>query len=120
MLRRSQLYRCVAIILVTLLPGVLCAETVPVPAGTRVFLELDQEVVSKKNRNRPGSYVKAHVWSDVVVDGHTVIAAGTPALVQVGKIKGAEKKPGEWNKYEITVDGVMLRYQGETFKLTRE
>ncbi len=26
-------------------------------------------------------------------------------FVGVGKIKANEKKPGEWNKYEITVDG---------------
>jgi hypothetical protein len=117
MLRRSQLYRCVAIILVTLLPGVLSAETVPVPAGTRVFLELDQEVVSKKTRNRPGSYVQAHVWSDVVVDGRTVVAAGTPALVQIGRIKGA-KVAGIKGKVELkalsvpAADGTNLILRG--------
>ncbi|MGD9253309.1 MAG: hypothetical protein PVG92_05200 [Holophagae bacterium] len=117
MLERSQLYRCVAIILVTLLPGVMSAETVSVPAGTRVFLELDQEVISKKTRNRPGSYVQAHVWSDVVVDGHTVVAAGTPALVQIGRIKGA-KVAGIKGKVELkalsvpAADGTHLILRG--------
>lgn len=90
MFRKNWIYSFVAFVLAAWLPGTLVAETVSVPSGTRVFIELDQRVTSKKKHNRPGSFVKAHVWHDVVVDGRTIIKAGTPAMVQVGHIKGAK------------------------------
>jgi len=80
----------VAVALAVLLPSTMFAELVAVPSGTRVFIELDQLVTSKKKHNSQGSYVRAHVWRDVVVDGKTVVKAGTPAMVQIGNIKGAK------------------------------
>jgi len=73
-----------------MMPYVAIADTVDVPFGTRVFIELDQQVISKKKKNREGSFVQAHVWRDVVVDGKTVAKAGTPAMVQISHIKSAK------------------------------
>jgi hypothetical protein len=82
--------KALALALSISLPSTVIAETVNVPSGTRVFIELDQRVTSKKKHNRPGSFVQAHVWRDVVVNGKTVVAAGTPVMVQIGAIKGAK------------------------------
>lgn len=90
MFRKNWIYSFVAFVLAAWLPGTLVAETVSVPFGTRVFIELNQRVTSKKKHNRPGSFVTAHVWRDVVVGGQTVVKAGTPAMVQVGRIKPAK------------------------------
>lgn len=90
MFRKSQFVGVMAIILSLALPGTTMADTVTVPFGTRVFIELDQLVTSKKKKNKQGSFVHAHVWRDVVVDGKTIVKAGTPAMVQVGNIKGAK------------------------------
>ena len=69
--RRKWIFSFVAFVLAAWLPGTLVAETISVPFGTRVFIELDQRVTSKKKHNRPGSFVTAHVWRDVVVNGQT-------------------------------------------------
>jgi len=90
MFRSKWWVSLLAVALAALLPGTMYAETVAVPSGTRVFIELDQLVTSKKKRNAPGSFVRAHVWRDVVVDGKTVVRTGTPAMVQIGNIKGAK------------------------------
>jgi len=88
---RNQLsFKLTAVIVALLLPVVSIADTVEVPFGTRVFIELDQEVISKKKKNREGSFVKAHVWRDVVVDGKTVAEAGTPVMVKISHIKSAK------------------------------
>jgi hypothetical protein len=71
-------------------PGSLFAENVTVPEGTRVFVELEQEVTSKKKKNPPGNIVRAHVWRDVVVDGRTVIEAGAPVIVKISDLKPAK------------------------------
>jgi hypothetical protein len=87
---KSQFAKALALALAILIPGTLIAETVKVPFGTRVFIQLDQRVTSKKKHNRPGSFIHAHVWRDVVVNGKTVVTAGTPVMVQIGEIKGAK------------------------------
>ncbi len=68
----------------------MVADAVSVPSGTRVFIELEQRVTSKKKHNQPGSFVDARIWRDVVVDGHTVVNAGAPVMVRIGEIKGAK------------------------------
>jgi hypothetical protein len=79
-----------SVALVVLMPGTVVADAVSVPSGTRVFIELEQRVTSKKKHNQPGSFVAARIWRDVVVDGHTVVNAGAPVMVQIGEIKGAK------------------------------
>ena len=67
---------------------VLSAELV-IPRGTVVFGELDERITSNGNKFRVGYPVDSHVWKDVVVDGHTVIAAGTPIEMRISKLRGS-------------------------------
>jgi len=90
MFKKTGIVSAIAFVLAVLLPATMFAENVSVPSGTRVFIELDQMVTSKKKHNREGSLVKAHVWRDVIVDGRTVVEAGSQAMVQIGDIKGAK------------------------------
>ena len=90
MFQKKAFVSAVAFVLSILLPATMFAEKVAVPSGTRVFIELDQLVTSKKKHNAEGSFVRAHVWRDVIVDGRNVVKAGTQAMVQVGDIKGAK------------------------------
>lgn len=90
MFRKSGIVSAIAFVLAVMLPATMFAEKVSVPSGTRVFIELDQLVTSKKKQNQEGSLVRAHVWRDVVVDGRKVVEAGSHAMVQIGDIKGAK------------------------------
>lgn len=58
-----------------------------IPQGTVVFGELEERITSNDNKFRVGYPVDAHVWRDVVVDGHTVIAAGTPMVMRISKLR---------------------------------
>jgi hypothetical protein len=58
-----------------------------IPQGTIVFGELEERITSNDNKYRVGYPVDGHVWKDVVVDGHTVIAAGTPMTMRISKIR---------------------------------
>jgi len=60
---------------------------VRIPANTRVHVALNKEVIGKKKYVREGDLVPARVWRDVIIDGAVVIAADTPALVKVEKLK---------------------------------
>lgn len=88
--KKSPFSQLLAIAITALLPATAIADVVSVPFGTRVFIELDQQVISKKKKNREGSFVKAHVWRDVVVDGKTVAQTGTPVMVKISHIKSAK------------------------------
>lgn len=97
------------------------AETITIPAGTRIYVELDQEVVGKKKRTSVGQIVRAFVWRDVIVDNHTVISAGTPVLVRVDSMKGAKvagiKGKITLGAYETTlVDNRTVQLDGGYFK----
>jgi len=113
----KKLVKALAVALALSVPSTTVAETVKVPFGTRVFIELDQRVTSKKKQNRPGSFVQARVWRDVVVDGKTVADAGTPVTVQIGAIKSA-KVAGKKGSVELkalqvcAVDGTDLMLIG--------
>jgi len=89
-LKNSMFTQVMAIVIAALIPGTCIADVVPVPSGTRVFIELDQEVTSKRKHNQPGSFVRAHVWRDVVIDGRTVAETGAPVMVKIGEIKPAK------------------------------
>lgn len=79
--------------LVVLLPAAaLPAETVTIPFGTTIFCELDQAVTTRQKETyavQQGDIVQAHIWKDVWVDGHRVIAAGTPVYAKVDRMKKA-------------------------------
>jgi hypothetical protein len=82
--------KAIALTVAIALPGSLFAETVSVPSGTRIFIELEQEVTSKKKHNRSGNIVRARVWRDVVVDGRTVVETGAYVFVKIGEITSAK------------------------------
>ena len=64
---------------------VLSAE-LTIPRGTVVFGELDERITSNEKKFRVGYPVDSHVWKDVIVDGHTVIPAGTPIVMRISKL----------------------------------
>lgn len=80
-------------LLAILLPAsALPAKTVIIPFGTTLFCELDQAVTTRQQEAhavQTGDIVQANVWKDVWVDGHVVIAAGTPVYAKVGRMKKA-------------------------------
>src|SRR5262245_62618648 len=76
-------------VLVTLAASTLArAEELVVPQGTVVFGELDERITSNGNKFRVGYPVDGHVWKDVVVDGHTIIRAGTPIALRIARLNG--------------------------------
>jgi hypothetical protein len=79
---RSVLMACVAVLLSAQATGA----TLTIPSGTRIFGELQQEVSSDVKRFEVGDMVTAHVWRNVVVDGQTVVSAGTPMVLQISDI----------------------------------
>lgn len=82
-------------------PFEVLAEQVKLNSGTPVVLRLTEEISSKtKNTN---DMVNLEVARDVVINGKTVIKAGTPA---VGTVTWAEKEGivGQAGKVSISVD----------------
>jgi hypothetical protein len=67
----------------------MAAEEIVVPQGTVVFGELDERITSNANKFRVGYPVDGHVWKDVVVDGHTIIRAGTPLELRISRLSGS-------------------------------
>jgi len=57
------------------------------PAGTKVFLALDEGVTSKRKDGEVGQVIPCHVWRDVDAGGMAFIKAGTPATCKVGMVK---------------------------------
>ena len=92
--------------LALLLPAVaMPAKTVTIPFGTTIFCELDQQVTTRQKEAyavQTGDVIRAHVWKDVWVDGHRVIAAGTPVYAKVERMKKA-KMAGQKGFLEIEV-----------------
>jgi hypothetical protein len=60
-----------------------------VPAGTPVTLTFDQAVNSR--HAKVGDKIKMHVTNDVVVNGATVLKAGTPVWADVDSVKKNER-----------------------------
>jgi hypothetical protein len=69
-------------------PALAHAEDLVVPPGTVVFGALDERITSNGNKFRIGYPVDGHVWKDVVVDGHTIIRAGTPIELRISRLEG--------------------------------
>ena len=74
--------------LVLAAPILASAEELVVPQGTVVFGALDERLTSNANKFRIGYPVDGHVWKDVVVDGHTIIRAGTPIELRISELTG--------------------------------
>lgn len=87
--RVSVLVLASLVVFPTLVPPAV-AEDFLVPAGTRVYVSLDNTVSGRrKNSAREGQIVHATVWRDVLVDGRVVLVAGSPATLRVEKVRHA-------------------------------
>lgn len=97
------------------------AELLKIPADTRLFLKTQEELIGKKGAIIEGQRVRAQVWKDVVIEGRTVISAGTSAIVKVdffkrNKIAGRKGKI-TLGAYEVeAADGSTLELTGGYYK----
>jgi hypothetical protein len=98
-------------------PALARAEELVVPQGTVVFGALDERITSNANKFRIGYPVDGHVWKDVVVDGHTIIRAGTPIELRISRLAG-KSVGGQGGALEImavsvkAVDGTEISLAG--------
>lgn len=86
----QKISRFVAVAMALLLSGVALADTLTIRAGTVVYGELAERVISKKKETSLGDMVRAHAWRNVTVNGQTLIKAGDPMIVRVSKVKKAK------------------------------
>lgn len=96
-------------------------QTVTIPTNTQIYVSTDEPVSGKKKHTQNGQVVRASVWRDVIVDKQIVIEAGTPVLVRVDKIKGANiagiKGKLTLGAYDTTaVDGTTIDLSGGYLK----
>lgn len=84
------------------------AEDVTIPAGTPIFGELQERITSNPRRFKVGRVVQGNVWKDVIVDGHTVIPAGTPMNLRISEINssGVGGQGGQIVIMAVSVDAV--------------
>jgi hypothetical protein len=111
--RFALLTGCLFLVAPTL---VLAAELI-IPQGTVVFGELEERLTSNAKKFRVGYPVDAHVWKDVVVDGHTVIPAGTPLVMRISRLKesGTGGRGGALQVMAVSVkarDGTEITLRG--------
>jgi hypothetical protein len=98
-------------------PALARAAELVIPQGTVVFGELEERITSSAKKFRVGYPVDAHVWKDVVVDGHVVIAAGTPMVMRISKLKesGTGGRGGSLEIMAVSVkakDGTEITLRG--------
>jgi hypothetical protein len=116
-LRRSIMLLC-AIYSVALPPQTFAAIVQKdLPAGSKVFLTLDEAVSSKRKESDVGQIVRCRVWRDVDAGGAPFIKGGTPAMCKVDKIKrsnmgGAEGKISIAGLETTSVDGQTVMLSG--------
>lgn len=97
------------------------ADQITIPANTRIYVETQEYISGKKKTTSEGQMIRSQVWRDVIVDGQTVIEAGTPVLVRVDSFKRA-KVAGVKGKitlgaYETKlVDGNIIQLGGGYYK----
>ena len=109
--------RAVLAIVAFMLPMLSHPATVMIPAGTRIFGELDELVTSDVKEFSIGDLVNARVWRNIVVDGQTVIPAGAPMLLQISAIQKRRVfgRPGSVELQAISVtamDGTEIFLDG--------
>jgi hypothetical protein len=111
---------CAVVISAALLvsPQLVIASTTKVlPEGTRVYFRLEQAVSGKRGKAEPGDIVQCSVWRDVVLQGVTLVKAGTHGTCKVESVKHANIA-GVKGKIVIgaldskTVDGQPLQLTG--------
>jgi hypothetical protein len=87
------------------------------PAGSKVFLTLDEGVTSKRGESEVGQVVRCRVWRDVDTGGMPFIKAGTPATCKIDKVKrrnmgGMEGKISIAGIDTTSVDGQSVMLSG--------
>lgn len=112
-------------------PLMAIAVEIVIPRGTPVFGELEERVTSNSRQFSVGDEIDGHVWRDVVVDGHTVIPAGTPLLLRIadldsrnvggrgGMIEIMAVSVTAVDGTEISLDGGYDQAGGDRYGLTR-
>lgn len=93
------------------------ASSIRLPPDTRVYVETKQDLIAKGDRVQQGQLVRAHVWRDVVVNGHVLITAGTPVVAKVDQVKNRQiagvKGTMTIGAYETEgVDGQVIQLSG--------
>lgn len=93
------------------------ASSIKLPTGTRVYIETKEDLIAKGDRVQQGQLVRARVWRDVVVNGHVLIAAGTPVIAKVDQVKHRQiagvKGTMTIGAYETeSVDGQAIQLSG--------
>ncbi|HEX4180684.1 MAG TPA: hypothetical protein VHY32_07820 [Caulobacteraceae bacterium] len=64
----------------------MATETATLPAGTRLYLILDENVSSARGGDDVGTIVRCRVWRDVEAHGVVYFKSGTPANCRVDKV----------------------------------
>ena len=82
-------FRFLSAVVILAAPIFVHAGELVIPQGTVVFGELDERITSNGNKFRVGYPVDGHVWKDVIVDGHTIIRAGTPLELRISRLMGS-------------------------------
>jgi hypothetical protein len=87
------------------------------PAGSKVFLTLDEGVSSTRGESEVGQLVRCRVWRDIDTGGMPLIKAGTPATCKIDKVKrrnmgGIEGKISIAGIDTTTVDGQPVMLSG--------
>ena len=93
------------------------ASTVKLPTDTRVYVETKEPLIAKGDRVQQGQLVRSAVWRDVIVNGHVLIAAGTPVIAKVDQVKNRQiagvKGSMTIGAYETeSVDGQVIQLSG--------
>lgn len=98
--------------------SVIYAATVKVPQGTPVTLKFAQALSSRTAKS--GQTVKLNVAKDVVVNGTTVLKAGTPVTATISEV-GKSDRFGKNAQIKLTINPVnkiplQPRSKGNSFK----
>ena len=88
--------------------------TVTIPAGTQVFGELQEVVSSNEDEFSVGQFVRGTVWRNVVVDGVTVIPAGSEMSLQISAMQ-KRRAFGRGGNVEVRALSVKLADGTEIF-----
>jgi hypothetical protein len=115
---RNWLAMSVAVYSLVFSPVASCAAVSrDLPAGSKVFLTLDETVTSKRGESEVGQVVRCRVWRDVDAGGMAFIKAGTPATCKIDKVKrrnmgGFEGKVSIAGLDTTAVDGQQVMLSG--------
>lgn len=119
--KKSLRRACISLLSVSLMHSSVLANVVSIPPNTKIYIETDEPIIGKKKYTQAGQVVRANIWRDVVVDGQTVIEAGSSVLVRVDTLKGGRiagrKGKMTLGAYDTTaIDGTIVDLGGGYFK----